>query len=92
MSSLNWRRCRFFYLNCRFFYLNCRIFYLSCRIFYLNCRIFCFSDGFGDLFFYLSGALEQAFGALMRMAFESVGAMQSTVTGVVMVSALMPVP
>lgn len=85
MGSLNWRRCRIFYLSCRFFYLNFRNFYLNCRNFY-------FSDGFGDLFFYLSGALEQAFGALMRMAFESVGAMQSTVTGVVMVSALMPVP
>ena len=41
---------------------------------------------------YCSGADEQAFGALIRMAFATVGAILSIVAGVVMRDAFMPAP
>ena len=42
--------------------------------------------------FYCNGATEQALGARIRMAFATVGAMRSTVAGVFMCSAFIPVP
>lgn len=42
--------------------------------------------------YYNSGARVQALGARMRNALESVGAMQSTVTGVVITSGFTPMP